>query len=203
LDKSAWFKRDYNVLVSNPTPLSGIVLFHNKNFTVRKHIFGDLLNKHTKARPGMSGRPYSIVVFDQSIIYVNVHFPHIHETSLHDIGNVAKYLNSILKDIPEFMDEKYHIILSGDFNTNPGNIVNLILSGRPGKKTFFGGKDFYTCCDVNGYGYIYAYDHIYNTIAPFKNYSALADNDVKLFTDKNGKKLMSDHIPVFATIPII
>lgn len=92
------------------------------------------------------GRPYQILIFNEKLVFINVHMPH-------DV-NVEKMLNLIIANI-ESVDvlneiKDYRFIVAGDLNQDIRK-VTLKVGGKEIvlKENSHGGA---TCCDDSGFG---------------------------------------------------
>lgn len=201
------FESVYSVASAMPNISSGIMLIYSNRFTLKKNIVGDLLTE-PHALPGRTGRPYQIVVFNQGLIYINVHLPHRNElrkthSDLEEI--IPTKIAGELKRLPEYNDPNYQIILSGDFNIDPRKPIDFVQKFLDGssRKFYVSEKDIGTCCDpieTGKYKYDMLYDHIFNTIGQPVIYKTIDRLLIK--KDSTNNKLISDHLPIIAEIHI-
>ncbi len=131
-------------------------------------------------------RPYMILVFKEEIIHVNLTLPH--DYSLEKLENIFMDL----RQIPEYHNPSYNVILSGDFNFLPDvNFLNHFIKFR----SFYNVPFFFTCCKEDEYQYYDMQpDNIFTTIGLPLIYKTI-ENPQKYIV--NNFSYMSDHLPVY------
>ncbi len=187
------FLQNYNIEFTEDLP-AGIITLYNKN----KY---NLIYKLDGKLSFSDNRPYQILVFKENIININVHFPHFSFKQEEALQILSCQLNK-LKLVPLLAGidfTEYKIIMSGDFNNNdPTQLMNfpLLLIGF-GKTFYREPNKLVTCCSPHNYNK--SYDHIYYSDCQASEYKTLNDSEYFI---KSNKKMMSDHLPVFAVFPI-
>lgn len=182
------FLSKYNIILTK-IGKAGIITMFNKKYNLLAKIEGNLnSNKDV--------RPFHILVFDQNIMYINLHMPHTNQDISIDILN--NHLLKLTKSFPNLNLSKYNFIIGGDFNNNDPLILQNIkkLQKIFGKKILPEKNKLITCCSPKkNIKHNKSYDHIFSNLICLE-YSTLDQTD-NYNNDNN--RMMSDHLPVFAT----
>lgn len=193
-----------------------MTLFNKRKFTLQSVKQGDFLNADNSR---VTGRPYLITAFADGLVVANVHFPHMGEVSRDTTrASFLAELRAGIHSLPSvnIEDPKWEVIVGGDFNldnfvpqvadqnaqTIQRNVAALkrelkgITKLIPGKRMHVPPNAFVTCENQS-------FDHIFSTIRiPTALYTTLPlstrDGDA---TRARMGDLMSDHMPVLATVP--
>ncbi len=187
------FLKNFNIEYTEDLP-AGIITLYNKNYY---HLIYKLQGKLSKNDLLADHRPWQILVFEENIIVINVHFPHLvnyQEEAL----NILKHNIKKVKELIGINFSNYNFFLAGDFNNgDPSQLQNFPLLLVDFKKLFYiEPTKLLTCCVPNDFPtYDKSYDHIYSSISPAIFYHTL--NQTETFSNSD-LIMMSDHIPVFA-----
>lgn len=168
---------------------AGIITLYNKKYTLKFKIEGNLNNDNDI-------RPFHILIFDQNIIYINLHMPHNNQENALEI--LQNNLSKIFLLFPEINFSGFDLIIGGDFNNNnPLDFENFKnLQKIIGKKILREKNKLLTCCSSKKtINYNRNYDHIFSNLV-CTNYNTL--NSDEYFIDQSNNMNMSDHLPVFA-----
>ncbi len=187
------FLQNYNVEFTEDLP-AGIITLYNKKYNLIYKLEGKL-SSH-------DNRPYQILVFKENIININVHFPHFTFYQEEAVKIITCQLNKLKFLVPDVDFSKCKIILSGDFNNNdPTQLMNFPLILNKFGKTFYREPNqLNTCCSPhNNSAYNKSYDHIFYSECQASQYQTLDESEYFI---KSNKKIMSDHLPIFAIFPI-
>ena len=188
------FLSNYNIEYTEDLP-AGIISLYNKNYYRLIYKLQGQLANHDQ-------RPWQILVFNEKIILINVHFPHL--TSYQEEGfaiikdNLEKIKHLL---IMENLSE-WKIIVGGDFNNeDPTQLMNFPLAFQSLNTLIYKEPRKLITCSVphNFSTYNKASDHIFSSFAQASLYETL--NNTENFI-KGDLKIMSDHLPVFAIFPI-
>ncbi len=187
------FLKNFNIEYTEDLP-AGIITLYNKNYY---HLIYKLQGKLLEHDLLADHRPWQILVFEENIIVINIHFPHL----VNYQEEALKILKHNIKKVKELVGDKfsnYNFILGGDFNNgDPSQLQNFPLLLTEFKKLFYAEPTkLLTCCVPHDFPtYDKSFDHIYSSISQANFYQTL--DKINSFT--NGDLIMmSDHIPVFA-----
>jgi hypothetical protein len=129
----------------------------------------------TQENPKGTGRPYQMLIFNEGIIFINMHAGHFSQ-----IYTIFQHIETFILSVipPEF--NKFRIIIAGDFN----NALPTFM-----KNYHIGGKNFYMSTNLMTFptkkGY---FDHVLDTQGPI-NIEVL-----------HPQIPASDHLPILATL---
>lgn len=200
------FSRNYGWISSKTHSNAGTMVIYNKHaFTLKYQMSGELETPDISLKKKVGGRSYQVVVFQENLVVVNVHFPHEEDIKphIHFERHMAGLLNKELLQVPELADPNYQIIMAGDFNRDPRNFIQGVLAGLQ-RSFYIPHFTLETCCDPEPVGLMGGYrkgiDYIFNTISNPVFYGTIPREMLKL--DKRGNKMTSDHLPIIAEIPI-
>ena len=231
---SQWglLKKEINII--NPTFLSnynysittignaGIMTLFNKNYyTLIKVISSKFIN---------NDRPIELLIFQENIIYINLHAPHsnvdielikmkidlklsVQEKIIIKFNFLKNKIIKLLYKAKRFIEfenksniknfNNYRIIISGDFNDD---IKNNFLNYKKYFKNlkFYKKKSLNTCCYISQNKIKnYKFDHIldsFNNNFKFLTLNKKIQTKYNIKSEKEYKDYMSDHIPVFAIL---
>jgi exonuclease III len=162
-------------------------------------LINKIYDKPLKIIPGEfeEGRPFHIIVLDNMMTLINVHFGHN--------KNIKKELSLIKKELQKEFNKKLikkmRIIMAGDFNMYIKDLPRFL--NKDYKKT----KTKGTCC-ISGQKFNFIDKSVLRSIYNMKNIDYIFDSDndiiysITLFPfDKSGLLLpASDHLAVFAEL---
>jgi len=209
--------KNYNIYETKFNHAGVVTLVHKKHNIVSKL---DFKFNDTDIRP------FQILILD-NIILINAHMGH--KGSIDDYNtDISNALNEAYNKIKTFYNnsdedaklacESYKIIITGDFNKRFDDTSNLKFKLNTDKfiGTMYEDKLLYfddptskqvsgTCCHggkgstmANENSYSNIYDHICDNVVPNKNkYYTLSLSDIR-----NYKNNISDHLPIFAILPL-
>jgi len=166
---------------------AGIITMYDKKYSLITKIEGNLST-------GNDIRPYHILVFNQNIIFINLHMPHQKQNESFKI--IYNQIKKIIQINQKLIN--YKIIMGGDFNNNNpiefkyyqkiSQLFEIKLNQEPNKLT--------SCCtNISKSTYQKTYDHIFSNLQ-YLTYYTLEPID---YFESNDKKMMSDHLPIFAS----
>lgn len=162
----------FNMIKHNSGPETMISLINNK-YKVINYYTGQFI----------SGRPFQIILLENNLCLINVHFPHIKNIES-ELIKISNYLDKLKVNL-----KKYRIIIAGDFNldiTKKIRFMNKILSVS---------ENTYSCCIKNNNNLlIYNFDHILD--------SANKIYKTKLVYPQNNNKIdeASDHLGLYCKL---
>ena len=155
----------------------------DNNFNIIHHTSGKetmttLINKKyniikTLGGQFVSGRPFLVILLDNNICLINVHFPHIKDI-YNELDKIKNYLinNNINLD-------NFRIIIGGDFNIDIGKNINFM------NKSLSVSKNFNTCCIRKEMEYMKIQDIIsLSHNYPKLRFDHILDSDNKIFKTK-------------------
>lgn len=189
INNTQWGKLSKNLSIENYIMIikeispAGVILLYKNNYKLIKKYTGNLGSSNDK-------RPYIISLFDNNIVVISLHMPHVNQES-----SFIKLQNKLIK-LKDYCNKNTLFIFCGDFNNNNPlelsvfknilKIFNTNLNSEP--------KSIKTCCRVPNYAkHKLSFDHIYiSSNASYKTYNTLKKDEIT--------KYMSDHLPIFAKI---
>ena len=181
------FKEDFHFIVTQSGPEKLHTLINKKYGKPIKVISGEF----------EKGRPFHIIILDNNIILINVHFGHNK-----DLKSELKIIKKTFeKEYDKKLIKKMRIIMGGDFNMNIRDMPRFL--GKNYKKT----KTKGTCC-ISGQRFNFVDKSVLRGIYNLKNIDHIFDSDndivysLTLFPfDDSGLLLpASDHLAVFAEL---
>ena len=127
------FEEHYKWILTNQNgdKKAGIMVIYNKKYSIKYQMEGELETAEISISNKIGGRPYQIIIFNENLVVLNVHFPHKEDIKpyINFEKTLSTKLNTELRNIIELKNPKYQIIMGGDFNMDPRHFIQRILSG--------------------------------------------------------------------------
>jgi exonuclease III len=186
--KSQWKKLELIVpshtVIFNDIERAGIITIINKKYKIKNKFVGNLIDY------SIDLRPYTIVLLDNNLVLINVHFPHQNNLQIDAIQN----LKSQIYRLSKYINSDTKFLMCGDFNNNDPTLLTGFNSLLPFSLKFISLENqINTCCVTNSHkSYTLSYDHIYSNLKNIK-YETLGDDNLVLYD-----VFISDHLPLFA-----